>query len=248
MLREFAAPGEHFIYSGDLSPDGRILATSDDTGVILWDTATGARRVAQGQPTSRGESHMIKSLRFAPDGKAVATLGGDWVRFWDVATAEEARRFALPNKGRLEGFMIDGARLVFSPDGSTLAATSERDGRIFLMEAATGRERGRLDGPQDRFKALAFSPDGRILATGVDAGRRAPDRGLGIRLWDVEKSRELGRVPAHRSYVRALAFSPDGHRLVSASEDGTALVWDVARIIGRPAVGVERGGAIVRKD
>ena len=239
MLREFAVPGEHFIWSGDLSPDGKTLATSDDTGVVFWDAATGGRRVAAGRPMSRFESHMIKSLRFAPDGKSVATLGGDWVRFWDVAKAEEIRRFALPNKGSPDGFMIDGARLVFSPDGSTLAATSERDGRIFLLDAATGRERGHLDGPQTRFKALAFSPDGRILATGADNGRRVGRRDQAIRLWDVAGRKELGRVSGHRSYIRAVAFSPDGHRLVSASEDGTALVWDVAQIVGQPAAGAE---------
>ena len=188
---------------------------------------------------------MIKSLRFAPDGKSVATLGGDWVRFWDVAKAEETRRFALPNKGRLDGFMLDGARLAYSPDGKILAATSERDGRIFLLDAATGRELDRLDGPENQFKALAFSPDGKILATGIDTGKRAARRELAIRLWDVAAHKELGRVPAHRAYIRSLAFSPDGRRLVSASEDATALVWDVARIAGRQDAAAEPRGSTI---
>jgi WD40 repeat protein len=232
-IRAFSIPGEQFTWSGDLSPDGRTLATSESNSVIFWDTETGRRQAAKGRPTSRFEDHMIKSLRFAPDGKSVATLGGDWIRFWDVAKAEETRRFALPNSGPLEGFMLDGARIAFSPDGTTLAATSQRDGRIFLLDAATGRERDRLDGPENQFKALAFSADGRILATGADNGRRVGRRDQAIRLWDVAGRKELGRVPAHRSYIRALAFSADGRRIVSASEDGTALVWDMARIVGR---------------
>jgi WD40 repeat protein len=191
---------------------------------------------------------MIKALRFAPDGKSVATLGGDWVRFWDVEKAEETRRFALPNKGRLDGFMLDGARLVFSPDGTTLAASSTRDGRIFLLDVASGRERDRLDGPQNMFKALAFSPDGKVLATGIDTGKRAAHRELAIRLWDVAGRKELGRVPAHRSYIRALAFSPDGRKVVSASEDGTALIWDVARIIGRGMAAIEPRDPMVRRN
>ena len=176
---------------------------------------------------------MIKSLRIAPDAKSVATLGGDWVRFWDVVTAKETRRFALPNKGPLDSMLLDGARLVFAPDGQTLAATSEREGRIFLLDVASGRERARIDGPANKFKALAFSPDGTILAAGADNGRCVGQRDQAIRLWDVAGRKELARVPAHRSYIRALAFSRDGSRIVSGSEDGTALVWDVAQIIGR---------------
>ena len=247
MLREFAVPGEHFAWSGDLSADGKTLAISEGNEVIFWDTASGERRAGKGRPTSRSENHMLKALGFAPDGKSVASLGGDWVRFWDVGKAEETRRFALPNKGRLEGFMLDGARLAFSPDGKTLAVTSERDGRVFLLDAATGRERDHLDGPQNRFKALAFSPDGTILATGIDTGKRAVPRELAIRLWDVMARKELGRVPAHRSYIRALAFSADGRRIVSASEDGTALIWDVARIIDRRTAAAPRG-PMVRKN
>ena len=47
--------------------------------------------------------------------------------------------------------------------------------------------------------------------------------------------RDICRVKAHRAEISALTFSPDGRRLVSASEDGTALVWDVtARQEERP--------------
>ena len=60
-----------------------------------------------------------------------------------------------------------------------------------------------------------------------------PGRELAIGLWDLGAQKELGRVKAHRGSITALAFSPDGKRLLSASEDATALVWDVAALIGR---------------
>jgi RNA polymerase sigma factor (sigma-70 family) len=235
-LRRFLIPGEHFAWCGDLSADGKTLVTSDNGAVNFWNTTTGDRRAGKAKlPVLEA---TIKSLQFAPDGNSVATIGGDWVRFWDVATAGEIRRFALPNKPRRQtGFNLLGARVVHSPDGSILAASSERDGLIFLLDAATGRELDRLDGPESAFKALAFSPDGKILATGIDTGKRAARRELAILLWDVAARRELARVPAHRAYIRGLAFSSDGRRLVSASEDATALVWDVAALTRRSKAG-----------
>ena len=35
----------------------------------------------------------------------------------------------------------------------------------------------------------------------------------------------------HPGRVRALAFTPDGKTLVSASADGTVLLWDFARLV-----------------
>jgi RNA polymerase sigma factor (sigma-70 family) len=245
-LRQFQTPGkiqDTFVSCADLSPDGKMLATSVSAGVIFWDTTTGERRA--GVAESRIGHSMIKALRVAPDGKSVATIDGDWVGIWEVATGRETRRLALPNKVPNDGFSTIGAKLVYSPDGTILVATSARDGLIFLLDLASGRELGRLDGPANRFKALAFSPDGKVLATGVDMNRRFPGRELAIRLWDVAAGKELGRVKAHRASITALAFSPDGRRLVSASEDATALVWDVAALTGRgnagsPAVSASR--------
>jgi WD40 repeat protein len=170
----------------------------------------------------------------------VATLGGHWIRIWNVATANETRRIVTPTappwrpggppRPRIE-VVGTGAALAFSPDGKVLAASSQQDGQICLLDMDSGKEIARLDGPS-RHKALAFSPDGRILATGIRTGAEQ-GRDVAIRLWDVAARRDLCRVNAHRSGISALAFSSDGRRLLSASADATALVWDVASLTGR---------------
>jgi hypothetical protein len=76
----------------------------------------------------------------------VATVGGDWLRFWDVATAKEVRRITMPNappwrpgephRPGIDVMQMIGARLVFSADGKILAASSQRDGLIILLDVA----------------------------------------------------------------------------------------------------------------
>ncbi|HXZ70479.1 MAG TPA: hypothetical protein VEH31_06320, partial [Streptosporangiaceae bacterium] len=56
--------------------------------------------------------------------------------------------------------------VAFSPDGKTLA-TSSQDGLVRLWDVATGRQIGDpLAGQSSEVGALVFSPDGKTLAAG----------------------------------------------------------------------------------
>jgi WD40 repeat protein len=63
------------------SPDGRLLATTDNgTGVHLWDVATGVRRT-----TLRAGRERRVPVAFAPDGLTIAAGGANGtVAVWDV--------------------------------------------------------------------------------------------------------------------------------------------------------------------
>jgi len=68
------------------SPDGRILASGDRSGLIrFWDVATRkefARR--------EGHTGMIRCLLFSPDGKMLASGGNDTtVLLWPVPVRKE---------------------------------------------------------------------------------------------------------------------------------------------------------------
>jgi tetratricopeptide (TPR) repeat protein len=77
---------------------------------------------------------------------------------------------------------------------------------------------------------MRFSPDGRTLAAAAN---------LGVRLLDAHTLDPLpgGYLP-YADRAQCLAFSPDGALLLTAHEDGSAQLWDVAtrKPVGPPAV------------
>jgi WD40 repeat protein len=131
-------------------------------------------------------------------------------------------------------------RIVFSPDGQTLASSS-RDKTIILWDLRSGQPIGSpLTGHTDWIYSLAFSPDGQTLASGGHDNT--------IRLWDVATGKQLGEpLAGHTDQIWNLAFSPDGQTLASAGADKTIRLWDISttldtgiatgRPIGDPLVG-----------
>src|SRR5262249_57148619 len=92
----------------------------------------------------------------------------------------------------------------------------------------------------------SFSPDGRRLVTCENAGKtkeqqaldmffarmggpKPPPRRAEARIWDTRAGRPVALKPLeHGGDVNHAEFSPGGERVVTASDDGTARVWDAA--------------------
>lgn len=106
------------------SPNGSILASSDQNDVKLWNSATGEHL-----NTLKGHTSIVKSLSFSPDGK---TLGsGSWdttIRLWDVPIGE--------HKKTLTGHKHWVYSVSFSRDGKTLASAAV-DGTVLLWDIAS---------------------------------------------------------------------------------------------------------------
>ena len=103
-----------------------------------------------------------------------------------------------------------------------------------MFDAATGKPRVRFSGHTDAIEAVAFSPDGQRALTG--------SRDRLVKIWDVDTDdfpkdeaqaqaagpidgKELLTLRYHDEPVTGVAFSPDGRTALSASLDGTAVLW-----------------------
>jgi WD40 repeat protein len=169
------------VYGADFSPDGRTLVTGhthctktgegrdqrrEFTGEVrFWDVATG-REDAR---LPRGAYQVVWDTQFSPDGKCVwvsdehreksGASGKTYLHVWDVA-AKKARL-------RLAGF----SRAEFSPDGSRLAASTDKGG-VKVLDARTGKELAELSLKLDKGWLLKrlWSADGKYLFLGGSQG------------------------------------------------------------------------------
>ena len=100
--------------------------------------------------------------------------------------------------------------------GGRIVAGVSQAGRGQMWRLRSGHSTGPLT---EDAQAVAVAPDGRWIAVGTRAGK--------IQLWQGTPRRLARTLTAHTGGVRAVAFSGDANRLISAGEDGRAVVWEV---------------------
>jgi WD40 repeat protein len=191
------------------APDGQSIATvHTDRRVLL--------RQVDDPLTIRSLDFpgLPKALAFSADGRFLAVGGIEPdIRWFDLKT---------PEPGRCLGMPIRCVRaLAFSPDGQTLAATSELHHDIVLWEPGAGRERSVLRGFSSPVHRIVFSPDGKSLASGAITDNA-------ILIWDLATGRVRLRLEVTSGPVLSLAFSPAGTLLASSGPfEHRVGVWDL---------------------
>ena len=108
--------------------------------------------------------------------------------------------------------------VVFTKDGKTLVVGGG-DGRIRLLNAATGNVQRTLSGHTNAIYIAVFSPDEKLLASS--------SRDLTARVWDVASGRELRKFTGFRCSVKSVAFTPDGRTVAASGNDGMIKLWDL---------------------
>ena len=201
------------LHSLAFTRDGRLLASTYGSSIILWDVATGkeARRL-------EGHKGHVHAVAFSADGKCLASGGEDHtIRLWDSSTGRLLRV--------LQGHTETVTTLIFTPDGETLISASgegmgvrakERQA-VRLWDVASGEPRGTVGEHDNGAVALALFRDGKRLIS-ADGGC--------VRCWDLARRQEVRRQGGHRHWIGGVAFAPDGKRVVTGGGDGTVRLWD----------------------
>jgi RNA polymerase sigma factor (sigma-70 family) len=210
--------GWQFVDALALSSDGKQLVAvtrgSQSCQVNIWDTITG-KLLKRRKVEDDGSS-------FTPNASGITARTPEGMAIHDTASGKELVRIAGA---------LDLDRIKFSADSKLLAAVHRQEAAggatvVSVAEAATGSEILRIE--TLRVHILAFSPDSRILAT---------SDGDVVSLWEMATGKELFRQQRHgalpaappQAKVASIALLPGGRTMATGLQDGTILVWDLAR-------------------
>ena len=164
----------------------------------------------------------------------------------DLSTDAPGRRaVAVDSAGTIE-LCRDGVPVRCSPlalvAGSEVAALPLREGAVYVAGPGQVRQldgagkvvaRASTDGV--RVHDLAVSPDDALLAVAQLDGR--------VRVLDRATLRLRAMLQGHELRVSAVSFDAAGSRLISASWDGSVLLWDVATLALPAATLVQQASA-----
>ena len=210
-----------------VSPDGAYLAVATKIGLWWYELAT-MQPIALWE-TERG---MLCAIAISLDGRLAAT--GDWdgvIKVWDIQRSTCITKIVRPVEQKNKNTSSIIRSLAFSPDNQHLAATRNRDERVYTWNPRTGTPLATFYDPQreshnrSRTLPVAFSPDSRLLACRAPAGTMGdPDVVL---VWDVVSGERIACLTEQPSFVHSLCFSPCGHALAIGGYKGTVQVWNV---------------------
>ncbi|MFO0846143.1 MAG: PQQ-binding-like beta-propeller repeat protein [Gemmataceae bacterium] len=220
-------------------PDGRLLSCSWDNTIRCWDPkADQATRALPPNPFVR----VVSDVAFQPSGEQVAFVQGDnlGAGFSALFVGNPASQAILadPRDGRfvrtLTGVHRSGVRVVrYSGDGARIIV-GDRNGRVSVWDAETGKKQAVYDGHAGRVQAVALDRTGKV-ATSSHEPKEVTEARFGrgvftaipgiVKVWDAETGKERFSLTGHPSTVYRVAFSPDGKTLASACSHELRL-WD----------------------
>ncbi|HEX8107473.1 MAG TPA: WD40 repeat domain-containing protein [Kofleriaceae bacterium] len=217
--------------SGVLHLPAPRLRRERDRTLKVWELASGRALAAL-----EGHTGEVNACAVTPDGRHVVSTSWDQtLKVWELASGRALTTLA--------GHTDVVTACTVTPDGQHVISASW-DQTLKVWELATGRARATLEGfttPTVEVDVVALKADAHpclIAGAGIEA--KAEHRIMTPHLLAVGKGRQLEQVleehtaggglslEGHAGWVTACAVTPDGRHVVSASQDKTLKVWELA--------------------
>ena len=226
------------IQSVAFSPDGRLLATTDQTGKAtgftteaeIWRVSTGKLLIAlPSPPTYLSPSSNV--LAFARDGRLLAVSQGDVP---DVAQVLDPS--TLQARGTLPQGGVDyPVSLAFAPSGTLATGTS--GGTVRLWNPTSNQIAHPFLASTAPITSIAFDATGqRFATTGAQDGA--------VKLWFTSTLQQEGTaLLTDRGATSTAAFEPNGRNLLVVDDHGNMFTWPTS-----PAAWEQRACAIAGRN
>jgi WD40 repeat protein len=142
------------------------------------------------------------------------TAGSNDVRVWHVNEARELLRVKVPN--------VTCNCVAFMPDGGSIIS-GWSDGKIRAFAPQSGRLLYQINDAHGAVTAIVGSSDCARIITGGEEGN--------VRVWRIgpQSQSMVASMKEHKGPVNSLALRANDSECVSASSDGSCVVWDLAR-------------------
>jgi WD40 repeat protein len=213
----FDAGAKQFAVAFAPEPALKYLAAAGEDGVVrIWNLGT--RELAKSRLDHQSPDPAraaVRSLSYAPSGSGEFVSAGfdGKIRFYRTSGTIDTR----------DAYGRKALRVAYSPDGTRVvtAGSDAELGAAKIWDVKNGASR-LLAGHRDYVVSASWSADGKRIVTGGGG------RDKSVNLWDADSGRLLASFAGHQEDIEAVAFFPGGTRLISASEDKTIKVWDIA--------------------
>lgn len=209
------------------SPNGKLLASGDDDGIVcLWNATVQqqgfAGRISQHLSALKLKKHKadIAALAFSPDGKMLLSGSVDGtIRAWDTTTGQQ--QYICP------GHVGEVSDIAASAEGSTLISVHSREDKLIKWDVNTGHP---LSSSIYKLKRVeTISPNANTLVIEDFAWRGK------LKLWDVPNNHLKFNLKGHdypsKWWNLVHTFSSNGEMVAVTSSKhqiGVIHLWDIA--------------------
>ncbi|OUL32462.1 hypothetical protein BV375_09645 [Nostoc sp. 106C] len=219
----FKPPHHHLdsVIAVAVIPEGfRVVSRSANNSVTIWNPETGAKLF---QLTDH--SDLVKAVVFTQDGKQLISASADnTLKVWNLGTKEELLT-PTAHSNSVNAVAV-------TPDGKqVISASADKTLKVWNME--TKEEVITLTGHTASVNAIAMTPDGKRVISASDDTT--------LKVWNLKQKqtflsslinwitrKQVRNLSGHLASVKAVTVTADGRQVISAGDDKTLKIWDLA--------------------